>query len=522
VKLWLAVAPLLMSTAHAAIVSQNWREAKLTLKLDDGSAEIEWISPVAFRVARSWGGPLPATTAIKHEPVLATFENASTGPEMRTRYLTVEADRASMRIRVRNAETPVAEMGLAQTDDFTELRVSPMQKVFGLGGGASGRLNLRGEKISRGNGFFFTSDGYGIFVRSPALCLFDFNTGSIQASGATSMDFVFYYGPTPKEIIEQHQTAIGQVELKPETLALLTEDRLPISATPLPSQPIGDWHGLVDLVRSLNEWSLSAVRYPAFDVSSASRAPDEVKQRTADLATVLPIIYRSEASGGFDRAAREAFRPYLATYQREAYDRGYPLIHPLLLQFPRDPGLDERADLFMLGDELLIAPVITAGERRRVNLPRGMWTDVRTNAEYKGNQAIDIDAPPGRVPIFARNGSLWPMATASRMELHYFPSLGGEFFLWEPELEDISQFHAAPAGDFVRVEIESKVERTYEWVLHHTKAPRRVFEDSAEYTAAKSRDQFRAGTWWHDPQKNDLHIMLKTEAESDRIVNVAF
>jgi hypothetical protein len=513
---------LVTSAAPGAIISQNWREGMLTLQLDNGSAEIEWISPVAFRVARSWGGPLPSTTAIKHEPVLAAFEDASVGPQMRTRYLTVDFDRATLRIRVRNGDNPVAEAALTQTANSAELRLSPMAKIFGLSGGSSGQLNLHGERITRGNGFFFTSDGYGIFVRSPAKCLFDFNAGSIQASGATSMDFVFYYGPTPKEIIGQHQTVVGQVELKPETLALLTEGRLPASATPLPQQPISDWRGLADLVRRLSELSLSAVRYPAFDISSASRAPDEVRQRIADLAAVLPIVYRSGVDGGFDRAAREAFRPYLTTYLREAYDRGYPLIHPLLLQFPRDPGLDERADLFMLGDELLIAPVIAPGGRRRVNLPRGLWTDVRTNAEHKGNQAIEIDAPPGRVPIFARNGSLWPLAAASRMELHYFPSLGGEFFLWEPELEDISQFHAAPAGDFLRVEIETKVDRTYEWVLHHIKPPSRVFEDSGDYNFAQDREGFRAGSWWHDEKRNDLHIMLKAEADSDRIVNVAF
>jgi hypothetical protein len=521
VRFGLAVT-LVASVTQGAIVSQNWRETKLTLQLDDGVAEIEWISPVAVRVARSWADALPTAAVIRHEPVLATLEDADNGPQMRTRYLTMDVDRSSLRLRIRNGETPVADLVLTRTASAVELRFSPMEKIFGLGGGSSGRLNLRGEKISRDKGLFFTSDGYGIFVRDPARCLFDFGEGSIQATDSKAMDFVFYYGPTPKEIIEQHQTVTGAVELKPEVLSVLTAERLPMSATPFPQQPIADWRGLADAVRILNEWSLSAVRYPAFDVSSASRAPDEVKQRVADLAVVLPIVYRSGSDGGVDHATRDAFRPYLATYLREAYDRGYPLIHPLLMQFPRDPALDERADLFMLGDELLIAPVIAPGERRRVDLPRGMWTDMRTNTEYKGNQAIEIDAPAGRVPVFARNGSLWPLAVGNRMELHYFPSLGGEFFLWEPDREDISQFHAAPAGDFMRVEIETKVDRTYEWVLHHTKAPSRVFEDSAEYTAATSPDQFHAGTWWHDAQKNDLHIMLKTEAESDRIVNIAF
>ena len=79
------------------------------------------------------------------------------------------------------------------------------------------------------------------------------------------------------------------------------------------------------------------------------------------------------------------------------------------------------------------------------------------------------------------------------MELHYFPSLGGEFFLWEPDVNDNSQFHAAPAGDYVRVEIESQKRRTYEWILHHMKSPREVAEDSGSYQRAGDRASLQAG-----------------------------
>jgi hypothetical protein len=36
-------------------VSHQWRGSTLTLKLDDGAAELEWISGVAFRFTRTWG-----------------------------------------------------------------------------------------------------------------------------------------------------------------------------------------------------------------------------------------------------------------------------------------------------------------------------------------------------------------------------------------------------------------------------------------------------------------------------------
>jgi len=52
-----------------------------------------------------------------------------------------------------------------------------------------------------------------------------------------------------------------------------------------------------------------------------------------------------------------------------------------------------------------------------------------------------------------------------------------------------SQFHAAPAGDFVRVEIESQKRRTYEWVMHHTKAPRESGGRAGAYQRVSSKDQ---------------------------------
>jgi hypothetical protein len=184
--------------------------------------------------------------------------------------------------------------------------------------------------------------------------------------------------------------------------------------------------------------------------------------------------------------------------------------------------MEQRTDLFMLGDEFLLAPVVRPGEKRGVTLPRGLWTDLRTNSEYRGNQTVEIDAPAGRVPILARNGSLFPLAVGGRTELHYLPSLGGEYFQWEPDVEENSQYHAAPAGDFMRVEIESKVRRTYEWVLHHTAAPREVAEDSGVLPRVGESAQLRPGSWWHDSRANNLHILLRVEAETDRIVNIAF
>lgn len=537
----------MIQAAHAAaVISRDWDEGKLTLKLDDGSAEIDWITPVTFRVSRTWGaGTGPPRMA--HEVILPAFEDVGRTLTMKTRYITLTIDRGDMAMHVKSGETVVSNSVLTRTADAVGLRLSlkPDERVFGLMGGSpsstTGGLNLRGQKLERRQGFFLTSAGYGVLMLSHGPWMFDLTDGVVRLAQAESIDYLFYYGPTPKEILEEHATAMGNKEIKNAALDLLSPEQVPAramrygtrSANVLGDEsPIDSWDALGALVRKLSAWSLSGILYPALDLAAFDHAPGEVRQRAADLSAMLPIIYRAAGESGVDAQVRAKWRPYLITYLREAYDRGYPLIRPLPMQFSRDANSDRQSDVFMLGDEVLLAPVVSPGNKRRLDLPRGNWTDLRTNTEYRGNQTVEVDAPAGQVPMFVRNGWIVPLEievheaqgndTQSKMELHYFPSLGGEFFLWEPDLQENSQFHAAPAGDYMRVEIETKVRRTYEWVLHHTGAPRLVEEESAAYARVDRRDALKPGTWWHDAKLNNLHLMVRAEAGTDRIVNMSF
>lgn len=513
-----------IAAMQAGVVSRDWANGKLTLKLDDGAAEMEWLSPVAFRFARSWNGPVPSLPKIVHDEISPEFEDVGSTLTMRTRLLAVVIDRADLKVQVKSGQNVVSTSTTARFGDGVELRFALRddERIFGLLGGSTGKLNVRGETLQRDRGFFFTSAGYGMFVRYPGRCVFDLSSGTIRGAGASSIEYLFYFGPTAKEVMEQHGNFNPLLEVKGDSLDLLTRGTLPAGARPLPAGAVGSWDALAGLVRRLNEWSLSAVVYPALDLASFDGAAAEVKRRGEDLASMLPILYRSSGEGGVEVATRAMWTPYLLTYLREAYDRGYPLIRPLPMEFSRDADSDRQNDVFMLGDEVLLAPVIGPGDKRRLELPRGIWTDFRTNQEYQGRQSIEVDAPAGRVPMFVRNGWIVPLAAREKMELHYFPSLGGEFFLWEPDVNENSQFHAAPAGDYVRVEIESKKRRTYEWILHHMKSPRKVAEDSGAYRRAMDRESMKPGEWWHDDALNNLYIMLRAEPLTDRIVNISF
>ena len=57
----------------------------------------------------------------------------------------------------------------------------------------------------------------------------------------------------------------------------------------------------------------------------------------------------------------------------------------------------------MIGDDLLVAPVLEEGARSRsVYLPDGSWFDVWTGKPIDGGRRLTVDAPIGRPPVFSR------------------------------------------------------------------------------------------------------------------------
>src|SRR6266576_1564718 len=108
------------------------------------------------------------------------------------------------------------------------------------------------------------------------------------------------------------------------------------------------------------------------------------------------------------------------------------------------------------------------------------------------------------------------------IKLHYFPRLGGEFFLFESDMGEYSQVHAGPAGDLMRLEIESKKDRDYEWIVHHLDAPRKVTSGGSDFAKVGSRSALSAGSWFYGAALKNLHVRVKSRADSDEIVTISF
>src|SRR6267378_2541967 len=93
---------------RAGVVSRELRDGRLAMKLEDGSAEVEFLSAVSFRVARSWGGEITALPKIPHDRVVPTFTETNETLSLRTRYITLDLDRRNLNWQVKSGDKAVA------------------------------------------------------------------------------------------------------------------------------------------------------------------------------------------------------------------------------------------------------------------------------------------------------------------------------------------------------------------------------------------------------------------------------
>ncbi len=103
---------------------------------------------------------------------------------------------------------------------------------------------------------------------------------------------------------------------------------------------------------------------------------------------------------------REKMRPYTRKAMQEAHEKGTPVMRTLFYMYPDDPMCWEIEDEYFYGPDILVAPILYAGQfSRSVYLPDGEdWVEYASGKEYKGGQSVEADAPLDIIPIFFRKG----------------------------------------------------------------------------------------------------------------------
>jgi len=150
----------------------------------------------------------------------------------------------------------------------------------------------------------------------------------------------------------------------------------------------------------------------------ADRTPWNVAEHRGDPA--VSDVYR------FYARLRMNLVPYLVGLGAEAARTGLPMMRAMALEFPHDPQAAAIDDQFLLGSDLLVAPMLEPGERdRRVYLPEGTWVDLWTGEPASGGWLTSA-APVDVIPVFVRGGACIPLWMPDVIELGAEVGLPGE------------------------------------------------------------------------------------------------
>ena len=133
-----------------------------------------------------------------------------------------------------------------------------------------------------------------------------------------------------------------------------------------------------------------------------------------ELLTKEPAVYMN----GTGLIAKEFLRlrhqmiPYLYSAMLDTHENGKALIEPMYYDYPECDEAYHCPTQYMFGGQLLVAPITAPGDTKhmsptRVWLPEGTWTDIFTNAAYKGGRFVKMVRYLDSIPVLAKEGGFF-------------------------------------------------------------------------------------------------------------------
>ncbi|WP_276274030.1 alpha-xylosidase [Haloarcula litorea] len=233
--------------------------------------------------------------------------------------------------------------------------------------------------------------------------------------------------------------------------------------------PQTSWNGMAAALRGGLSASLSGIAFWSHDIGGFRGTPsDPLYVRWAQFGLLSsnarchgttprePWAFGEEAVEIFREYAevRYSLLPYIYTYAEVAARTGLPVVRPLVLEYQDDPTVHRLDTQYLLGEDVLVAPVFTDSGERSVYLPDGEWRDYWTDDRYEGGRTVDVDVALADLPLFLRAGSVVPrreptqsVRAGTPRELELVATLDGG--------AAEGRFYDADADELVTVELTS-------------------------------------------------------------------
>ena len=178
-------------------------------------------------------------------------------------------------------------------------------------------------------------------------------------------------------------------------------------------------------------WALAGAPHVTFDTGGFAGATNSLLlARWYGVATFAPImrvhstigttphfpfpeLWGAEASAAMRALLqlRYSLLPHLYALAHEAHELGVPPTRPMLLEFPADAACANMTSQWMLGRDMLVAPVLAEDNATSAYLPAGVWFEWASARTHAGPATLTLPAVPlDAVPVFVRAGAVLALA----------------------------------------------------------------------------------------------------------------
>jgi alpha-glucosidase len=221
------------------------------------------------------------------------------------------------------------------------------------------------------------------------------------------------------------------------------------------------WKALQETPADLLNYSLSGMFYGSCDIGGfGEKDPSkELVVRWYEAGVFLPVmrahsnlftrprfpwLWGDDAEAAIRKSLNLRYQliPYFYSVAHEAYQKNKPIMRPLIMEFPNDTALLNLTDEWLVGKDLLAAPILNEGGNRNVYLPDDKWYDFQTNQLITGPCKLAVSKALDEIPVYVRAGAILPIGpivqhteqdTTSVIEVHVYPGKNGSFCLTEDD-----------------------------------------------------------------------------------------
>lgn len=165
---------------------------------------------------------------------------------------------------------------------------------------------------------------------------------------------------------------------------------------------VGGFSGMAPNPELFVRWVQNGIFYPRFTIHSWN------DDKTVNVPWMYPEVM-NEIKKAMD--FRREITPYIYNLIYRAHTKYTPIMKPTFYDFESDIKTFQENDEFLLGDSMLVASVVTEGEREReIYLPAGAsWYNHHTNELFAGGEKITVEAGLDIFPLMIKEGAIIPI-----------------------------------------------------------------------------------------------------------------